>query len=728
MIIKKIEIENYLCYYSINTFQFEDGLNIILGENNEGKTKFFEAVEWLFDGKTDDVVNLISAKKLNEISSGDSFRVCVSMIVEQYDIESKITRSFTVNKNANNEIETSGVFFEGEETDNTTGERIPKNAQNLLDRIFPYQIRKYSMFKGETELNIFENDEALANLINLFSDARHYDKYTEKGAFLRDKAERVVEQSTRQNRQNQTVYNALEAEISQLLREKVRLKIYLDSTEEEKNKLEKNIKEAEKYANNAEELATINKRIENIEEKISLANRIIDFNFTTSLFDKNWILVNFEPFHKEFSEKIVAHSVKRRELQSEFDKEKGIKEGEKRLKAELLNNAVPLPDNVPSKAIMEEMLSEKICKVCNRSANPNGTDEEVTAYNFMMSRLETYLGSQAIKENEIENDEPLFRHDYTNRLENLSISHEDNLKNLRSIRTHVKEKFELISEREKEKQGLEELLENEKDERKKILGDSKITDESKLLSVFKNYTHWQEDFKSINIDYNSFKTKLLELQKKIKLKQEEKDNIDLNSASSFLLKTRDILRSIEKIFNDTKEKKFDEFIDRLESKSNKYLSIINVEAFTGQIKFSKKRIGGDRIKIEVSLFESGGRYFVPGTAVRTSMNISILLAISELANEVRDETFPMIFDAPTSSFGETKTGDFLNLIYETSNQKIILQKDFIGSVKNPDGSIKEYFIKADFNKVKRKKAFWVKLKRPFDKNELSTISTEVNQL
>jgi DNA sulfur modification protein DndD len=728
MIIKKIEIENYLCYYSINTFQFEDGLNIILGENNEGKTKFFEAVEWLFDGKTDDVVNLISAKKLNEISSGDSFRVCVSMIVEQYEIESKITRSFTVNKNSNNEIETSGVFFEGEETDNTTGERIPKNAQNLLDRIFPYQIRKYSMFKGETELNIFDNDEALANLINLFSDARHYDKYTEKGALLRDRAERVVEQSTRQNRQNQTVYNALEAEISQLHKEEGRLKIYLDSTEEEKTKLEKNIKEAEKYANNAEELATINKRIENIEEKISLANRIIDFNFTTSLFDKNWILVNFEPFHKEFSEKIVAHSVKRRELQSEFDKEKGIKEGQKRLKAELLNNAVPLPDNVPSKAIMEEMLSEKICKVCNRYVNPNGTDEEVTAYNFMMSRLETYLGSQAIKENEIENDEPLFRHDYTNRLENLSISHEDNLKNLRSIRTHIKEKFELISEREKEKQGLEELLEKEKDDRKKILGDSKISDESKLLSVFKNYTHWQEDFKSKNIDYNTYKTKLLDLQKKIKLKQEDKDKIDLNSASSFLLKTRDILRSIEKIFNDTKEKKFDEFIDRLESKSNKYLSIINVEAFTGQIKFSKKRIGGDRIKIEVSLFESGGRYFVPGTAVRTSMNISILLAISELANEVRDETFPMIFDAPTSSFGETKTGDFLNLIYETSNQKIILQKDFIGSVKNPDGSIKEYFIKSDFNNVKRKKAFWVKLKRPFDKNELTTISTEVNLL
>jgi DNA sulfur modification protein DndD len=728
MIIKKIQIENYLCYYSINTFQFEDGLNIILGENNEGKTKFFEAVEWLFNGKSVDIVNLISAKKLNEISLGDSFGVSVSMTVEQYETESKISRSFTVTKKTTNEIDTSNVLFEGEETDNSTGERIPKNAQNLLDRIFPYQIRKYSMFKGETELNIFDNDEALANLINLFSDARHYEKYTEKGVFLREKAERAVQQSTKQNQDKQRDYNLLESEIANLHREKERLKVHLNSTEEEKAKLEKNIKEAEKFVDNAKDLEIINERIENIENKISIANRIIDYNFTTSLFDENWILVNFEQLQKEFSDKIASHSKKRRELQSEFDRQKGIKEGEKKAKAELLNNAIPLPDNIPSKAIMEEMLSENICKVCNRSANPSGNEEEVKAYNFMMARLNAYLESQALEESKNEQDEPLFKFDYTNRLENLSISHEDNLKNLRLIRTDVKDKFELISEREKEKQELEELLEKAKDERKKILGDSKISDESKLLNVFKNYTHWQDDLKSIIEDYYNLNTKFQDILNKIKVKQDEKDKIDLNSASSFLLKTRDILRHIEEIFIETKEKKFDEFINRLESKSNKYLNKINVEAFTGQIKFSKKRIGGDKMKIDVSLFESGGRYFIPGTAVRTSMNISILLAISELANEVRDETYPMIFDAPTSSFGETKTGDFLNLIYETSSQKIILLKDFIGSIKNHDGSIKDYFIKDDFNSIKRKKAYWLKLERPFDKNELSTINTEVNPL
>ena len=87
--------------------------------------------------------------------------------------------------------------------------------------------------------------------------------------------------------------------------------------------------------------------------------------------------------------------------------------------------------------------------MCNREAK-KGSEE----YEFMMRRLKTYLESQAVEENEPENDDPLFKFDYTNRLENLSISHEDNLKNLRSIRPDIKDKFELISERGKEKKEL----------------------------------------------------------------------------------------------------------------------------------------------------------------------------------------------------------------------------------------------------------------------------------
>jgi uncharacterized protein Yka (UPF0111/DUF47 family) len=61
------------------------------------------------------------------------------------------------------------------------------------------------------------------------------------------------------------------------------LKVHLNSTEDEKTKLDLNIKEAEKYVDNAEALQTINKRVKNIEEKIDSYKSKIDENYTTYL-------------------------------------------------------------------------------------------------------------------------------------------------------------------------------------------------------------------------------------------------------------------------------------------------------------------------------------------------------------------------------------------------------------------------------------------------------------
>jgi DNA sulfur modification protein DndD len=716
MIIRKIQIENYLCYYDSNTFELAEGLNIILGENGEGKTKFYEAVDWLFNGENRELDMLVSAKKLNETEIGDRFRVRVSMTVEQYGEKSIITKSFLAKKEKANECSTSSFMIEGI-SENGSGERTQVDGKTLLDRILPFQIRKYSMFKGEAELNIFESDSALANLINLFSEARHYDKYSKKGAFLREKAEKAVEDSSKLYKKNEALYRRLEGEILQLEREKEKYKVHLNATEDEIKKIEGNLQDAEKHVNNADVLETLNKRIKEIEERISHLTGRIDENYTTSLFDENWILVNFESFHKEFVEKVSAHSKARRELQSEFDKQKGIRVGEKKAKAELLNNAIPLPNNIPSKAIMEEMLDDEICKVCNREAK-KGSE----AYDFMMKRLKTYLESQVTEEKEPDKDEPLFKYDYTNRLDNLSISHEDNLKNLRLIRTKIKELFEFNDDRKKDIEELNAHLEKEKTEREKILGNSSIGAE-KLSDVLKNYNAWQRDLKNRNQDQVDYTTKLKNLESELKAKKEEKDKIDTSSANSFLIKTRSILRDIETIFIDTKEKKFDEFIEKLQSKSNNFFKTINIDTFTGTIVFTRRN-KVDRTIVEVELQEDGRTFYKPNQSLLTSMHISILFAISELASEIKEENFPMIFDAPTSSFGENKTAQFLNLIFETENQKILLIKDFL----HTDKTTKTLSIKKEFENVRRDKAFWVKLERPFDPNNLKTINSQVIQL
>jgi DNA sulfur modification protein DndD len=85
MIIKEVLIENYLCYYGIKKFSLSNGLNIILGENGEGKTKFFEALEWLLNGDNDNLDKLVSKKALAEKENDDSFRVRVEITGEQYE-------------------------------------------------------------------------------------------------------------------------------------------------------------------------------------------------------------------------------------------------------------------------------------------------------------------------------------------------------------------------------------------------------------------------------------------------------------------------------------------------------------------------------------------------------------------------------------------------------------------------------------------------------------------
>ncbi len=715
MIIKKISIENFLCYYGVKEFELCDGLNIVLGENGEGKTKFFEALEWLFKRTSDDLNSLVSAKALGELDEGEELKVKVSITTEQFNEKQVVSKSFNVKKLSGGDFETSNLTLQGAE-ETRDGSRTPVDGQNLLDRVFPSEIRRYSMFKGESELDIFQNTTALEILINNFSQAaKYYEKYSKKGEFLEAKAQKAVEDSTKKDKKKFAQYNVLDADIKLLERKKKQIEVQIGAAEKEIDKLKDLIKAAGKFVNNSKALKTINERIDKIQKKIHDTNGLINENYTESLFDENWILVNFESIQKEFADKINELSKEKRRLQTEFDKEKGKKEGEKKLKDELLKNAIPLPVTVPSKAVMEEMLDAELCKVCNREA-PKGSE----AYEFMITRLKNYLASQEAEDEE--DEEELFEFDYTSRLVTLNTMHEDSLKDLRSVKTDIKDLFEFNEKRKEDIAQLEKDLEKEKEERDKVLGDSKLKEDD-LDDVLKNYTAWQDDLTIKNKLLLREGASLEDVEAQLKRMKAEKDKIDLESANNFLVKTREILRDIETIFNETKSQKFDEFIQKLQDKSNEFFGRINVDSFTGTIVFTKLQ-RQDSLTIDAELEENGRIFYKPNTSLLTSMHISILFAISELASEAREEKYPLIFDAPTSSFGDNKTTEFLNLIYETGNQKILLLKDFLAT----SDSSNALEIKKDFEDVKRNKAFWIRLERPFDPKNLETINTEVISL
>ena len=51
MRIKRIEIENFLCYYGKSSITFDYGPTIIIGQNNTGKSKLFDAFNWVLYDK-----------------------------------------------------------------------------------------------------------------------------------------------------------------------------------------------------------------------------------------------------------------------------------------------------------------------------------------------------------------------------------------------------------------------------------------------------------------------------------------------------------------------------------------------------------------------------------------------------------------------------------------------------------------------------------------------------
>jgi len=713
MIINRVCVENYMCYYGKNNFEFASGLNVILGENGEGKTKFFEALDWLFRGYDYNLDLLVSAKKLSEVEAGDEFPVGVSLVVEQYGEVRYLKRSFIALKEEGGECSTNNHSFEGiEET--RTGERSKVDADRLLQQVFPAEIRKYSMFKGESELNIFENEEALVNLMNLFADAKHYDKYADRGAYLTQSADKAVADASKKSKENEKKYKSLEHEIADLKREKVRYQKLLETAQTDFEQLESNIQKAEKFVDNAEALETINKKIENIENEILKEYGAIKENYTTYLFDESWLLYHFEPIFREYEKTVTALSKKRRKIQSEFDREQGRRQGEKEAVLNLLSDAkLPLPKDIPSKEIMQELIDDEHCKVCNRPAE-KGSD----AYIYMVERLQAYLDSQAPKEQEQE--KVLYEHDYTSRLVNMMRLNDNKLSEIRGIGQEVKDLFDFNSTRKRKVHERQKNLEEAQEERTKILGSSS-KGEDKLSNVLKNYNGWQTDKESATSTITEYENKLHSIEKDLEDKIKEKDKIDLESANYFLVKTRAIIRDIETIFKETKEEKFDSFISHLEEQSNNFFRDINKGAFTGNIRFTKRQLSEKRVKIAVDLYEGERRFYEPNQSLLTSMYISVLFAISELAKQSREEAYPLIFDAPTSSFGETKTKEFLNIISNSENQIILLLKDFL-STDEASNSIK---INEEFDKVQRSKAFWVRLERPFDTNNLKTINTEV---
>lgn len=678
MIIKEIRIRNFRSYYGHNNkFEFSDGLSIIVGDNGDGKTTFFEAIQWLLNTMSDKAsVEAISEMRKSQMEVGDEDVVSVSMVFD-HDGEKSIKKSFQFSKTANG-FSLGKVQYIGYESDGI--QRVSVNGKNLIERCYDAFIQRYSMFKGESELNVFDNKTSLKELVDKFSDIRKFDDLVELTALLEDKSNTAYNKELTSDRRVAKQAKDLGYRITALSNDISQIKSEIREKENALDIYSKRLEDLEQNQEASERYQDIKKRLLNMEEKRNrLSAQIQSVDYNHSLLDRMWILCAFMPILQEFKKKASAFSKEKRKLEKEFDRERakqiGKLEAIKEIQGALINGATELPWYLPNQETMEEMINDHICKVCGRPA-----EEGSEAYKFMVHKLEEYKRHAEAKaraerqKKEIEEQSP-FTASYVEELHNLSISLSGSREaEIAEIPITIKDRQELVARLQGDLRELDRKIQDVTDEKARLLI-SQNASEQELDADFGN-------IKGLFEQKERAITRKIELENDLKNKEaqysdlkKEQDALDPENFQAVVLKeVHRTFEEISKAFLQAKKDNLSRFLMELEGKANQYLIQLSAEDFHGEIRL----IQTAEESTEIKLFSSNGTLITrPSGSQKTVMYISVLFAISDFTSEKREEDYPLIFDAATSSFGDSKEKDFYNIINQLQKQCIIVTKDFL---------------------------------------------------
>lgn len=716
MIIKKVSINNFRSYYGNNEFELKDGLTLIIGDNGDGKTTFFEALEWLFNTSTEDVkTSNISAKRKRELDEDESDRVIVSIVFQHDDGDKIVEKSFRFT-NVNGVIKTDDFSFVGYEC--IGAERSRVGGRQLLDKCFDFDMRRYCLFKGENELNVFENDTALKALVAKFSDIREFDKYVDLVSVLDEKSDRAYKKELKSDEKTKKRTDELDVQTERLKQKIFDAKKELLVQQKESENFDIRLEDLEKTEEFRARYTEIKNRLASLREKRATAYNSSKIDYNHALLDDLWILCAFDSIIVEFQRKIGGFSRKRRKMNEAHIEERGQLKGAKKA---LEKTPAELDWDIPGQDALEEMIKDHRCKVCGHEA-PEGSPE----LEFLKNKLANYIkhlheSCQKIDEQMTEAEKPLFPFNYLNELKAFSTKLGGvKEREIVQLKTVIRETMKFKSSRTEEVRKLDEQIVEFENDKKNLFIQANMseavmdTDIKNVRGFYELKKHADEQIFKLKTDLEGYNRELASLEEQY---SELKPKTGMGKVYE---KVHKVMSIILKTFKGAREDNLRHFIDDLTEHANVYLDKLNAGDFHGEVKIDIR----EDDKARIYLVSNGERIMDPNGALRTTMYMSILFAISDITTRKREEDYPLIFDAPTSSFGEIKEDLFYNIIDSINKQCIIVTKDLLERDPMTGKS------RLNEQKLQNLKCSVYRISKvdDFDSNDISTISINIERI
>ena len=385
--------------------------------------------------------------------------------------------------------------------------------------------------------------------------------------------------------------------------------------------------------------------------------------FNSNLFSKKWLLRNAGGYLEQFEKMQKDYEEKREDLRIAHKIELQQEEARKHR----------LPENVPNKQYLEEMLEEKKCFLCDREF-----EEGDTAYTYLNEILERTKNRKVRITDFLKQDlKKYFNELYGNAyslcsyyIPNIDESIGEEIEKLDLLESKLADKVKKYEEKEQEFNHILSTGSVSEDEALNIVRSFRESDKSK-----DKFTENKLETEA-RIEYNKGQLAIIEDE----LKKSSTGVINPEIAEK-----KEVLDRLLKATLSTRDMVYDEQIKRIEELANTHFYQMTREnkSVQGQIILEKR--GSSYMPKNVD--ENG----VELTSINDSNIILIKLATIMAIVSAKGGTalHPLISDAPTSKFSDNYTIGFCKTLSEVFNQSIIISYDFFHNLELRERLLKE---------------------------------------
>lgn len=542
--------------------------------------------------------------------------------------------------------------------------------------------------------------------------------YTQFAKFALDmSSSKVNEAKSKEDKQNSKILE-LQTEINKLAKKLEQAETALTSTRQTFNESKKNIDNIDDDFELIKKAAKIEEEVKSTNSEIAYLSGKIDMEYSYRMLDDQWILMGFTPILNEFNKKMASLCMSKQNIENEYEKKQRdeyTKNKIEKAKSELEKIAWRQSDINN----LNFSLRTRRCIYCGCEA-PDGS----VRYDFLKQRLNDVIDILTPKEDEKPVEiKRYFSYRNVETLKEMGLGLEYTGKDTLTISDEIsslsKRNNDIEQDIAKKKGKIAKLEKQIADLYASSSSGVNLRDYVKDIDIVNK---WHEEKENSALEISQLTTQVIpNLKNEISKKRDALAKSIKASGSNNLYHINEFFRIFSDAIEETKDATYKEFLDRLAKEANKYLALLNVDDFTGIIKIYIDINGELRIELQDKTDKILSN---PNTSLLTTMHISILLAISELTKENRNAEYPLIFDAPTSSFDEGKDKTFYECLNsQVDKQCIVVTKSYL--YKDTNG---EYVEDRDGLSKLNCKKYRIKKMTGFDKLDIATIDTEVEEI